>query len=104
MQSKDDSLGMVYVRSGTQHPENAPHRDLLSEKWVSSSGSCSVLPLQTVCVLVFNVEFMPTSDAKKYSVSTKEGLERREGIHQACVSVFRIVLRPQAHCSFHVCT
>lgn len=78
-------------------------------------GICSVrngsAPLGAVqcyhcrlCVLIFNVEFMPISDAKKYSASTKEGLERREGIHQACVSVFCIVLRPQAHCSFHVCT
>lgn len=66
MQSKDDSLGMVYVRSGTQHPEMLSLEVCSVRNGISSLRAASVLPQQTMCVFLSSmVEFMPTSDAKK---------------------------------------
>lgn len=66
MQSKDASLGMVYVRGGARHCENG----LLSANWASLwRSSLKATTADYMCVSSSSmVEFMTTSDAKKYSI------------------------------------
>lgn len=53
MQSKDDSLGMVYVRSGTQHPENAPLEIRSVRNGSAPLGAVHCYHCR-LCVLIFN--------------------------------------------------
>lgn len=72
MQSKDASLGMVYVRGGARHCENGLLREngLLSANWASLwRSSLKASTADYMCVFSSSmVEFMTTSDAKKYSI------------------------------------
>lgn len=87
MQSKDDSLGMVYVRGGAPHTvKMVCFRDRLSENWASLwESSCSAVTADSMCI------FSSSLQCSEIQHAYKRGLQRQEdGIRP--LSVFFIVL------------
>lgn len=96
MQSKDDSLGMVYVRGGAPHTvKMVCFRDGLSENWASLwESSHSAVTADCMCIF--------SSSLQCSEMPTKEDFRDRRTALGPCLSSL-LSSRPQTfHSSFHV--